>query len=71
MSFERGKPHFVRHVFLGVNLRALLAVAQQVEHGATEVAGHLVDQFVALGMHRAGVERMAASRIRRKPAACS
>jgi hypothetical protein len=52
------KSHAVADVVLQLQLLSGSGVLEQIAHRATDVPGHHVQQRIALGMDRAGIERM-------------
>ena len=57
---QRGHSHVFRHVATEVYPLPQLLVAEQLFDGAVSIASHLPHQFVALGVHRTAIQRLAA-----------
>ena len=52
---EGGKAHLRGDIALGLDGGTLGGITQEILHRASEIGGHAVDEFVALGMDGAGI----------------
>ena len=57
---EGGKPDLRGDIAFGLDGGPLGGIPQEILHRAAEIRGHAVDEFVALGMDGAGIERVGA-----------
>ena len=55
---EGRQAHLVGDVLFRTDLAAKPTVTDEIAHGAPEITGHGIDQFVALRMNRAGIQRV-------------
>ena len=55
---EGRQAHLVGDVLFRTDLAAKPTVTDEIAHSAPEITGHGIDQFVALRMNRAGIQRV-------------